>query len=345
MRFLKIAFLPKGRREWLRFCLIWGALIVIAGMGGCVMIPMPGRSHKGPLPPLTIEETRIAANLEKHVYALADEIGERNMWRYEELQQAAEYIKQTFANTGYASTAHSYHVEGKQAENIEARLEGTDPDAQLIVVGGHYDSVVGCAGANDNASGAAATLEVARLLAKEEFQHTICFVAFVNEEPPFFQTDLMGSRAYARHLKEQGETVAAMLALETMGYYTDEEKTQHYPFPLSLFYPGTGNFIGFVGNVSSRKLVRQCVGSFRRHTKFPSEGACLPSALTGVGWSDHWSFWQEGWPAVMLTDTAPFRYPYYHTAHDTPDKIDYERMARAVTGTARIVADLALPSK
>ncbi len=345
MRFPRIHLLPKGRRAWLRFCLLWGALFTIGGIGGCAMISMPGRSHTGPLPPLTDEEKRIAANLETHVKTLAEEIGERNMWQYIELQESAEYIKESFAEIGYEPTVHAYTVESEQAENIEARLAGSDPEAPLIVVGGHYDSIVGCAGANDNASGVAATLEVARLLSKDEFKRTICFVAFVNEEPPFFQTKLMGSRAYARRLKEKGETVAAMLALETMGYYRDEENTQHYPFPLNFFYPSEGNFIGFIGNVSSRKLVRQCVGSFRDHTEFPSEGAFLPSALTGVGWSDHWSFWQEGWPAIMLTDTAPFRFPYYHTNEDTAEKIDFDRMARVVAGTARVVAELAVPVK
>jgi hypothetical protein len=151
----------------------------------------------------------------------------------------------------------------------------------------------------------------------------------------------MGSRVYARHARDRGEMICAMLALETIGYYSDQKGSQDYPPPMSLFYPSTGNFITFVGNTSSRLLVRKCVGSFRKHTAFPSEGAALPAILPGVGWSDQWSFWQEGYPGVMVTDTAPYRYPDYHKASDTPEKIDYDRTARVVVGLARVAVDLA----
>ncbi len=210
-----------------------------------------------------------------------------------------------------------------------------------MVVGAHYDSVAGTRGANDNASGTAAVLEVARLLAGRDLARTVRFVAFVNEEPPYFKTEQMGSRVYARRSRERGERIVAMLSIETIGYYRDEPGTQKYPFPFSLFYPAEGNFIGFVGNLGSRSLVRRCVGSFRSHAAFPSEGAALPGWITGVDWSDHWSFWKEGYAAVMVTDTAPFRYPWYHDSADTADRLDYERTARVVAGIARVVADLA----
>ncbi len=132
-----------------------------------------------------------------------------------------------------------------------------------------------------------------------------------------------------------------MLSLETMGYYRDDPDTQKYPPPMSLFYPSRGNFIGFVGDVGSRGLVRRLVGSFRRRAAFPSEGAALPAFVPGVGWSDQWSFWQEGYPGVMVTDTAPFRYPYYHTQADTPDKLDYERLARVTVALAEVVREIA----
>jgi Zn-dependent M28 family amino/carboxypeptidase len=125
-----------------------------------------------------------------------------------------------------------------------------------------------------------------------------------------------------------------------MGYYSDAPGSQAYPFPLNLTYPLTGNFIAFVGNMDSGKLLRNAIGSFRRHTQFPSEGGVLTNGLPGVGWSDHWSFWQQGYPAIMVTDTAPFRYPYYHTSEDTPDKVDYARLARVVAGLERIIAEL-----
>ena len=170
---------------------------------------------------------------------------------------------------------------------------------------------------------------------------TVRFVLFANEEPPFFQTADMGSLVYAKRCRQRGENIVAMLSVETIGYYSERPGSQQYPPPMGLLYPSTGDFIGFVGNVKSRHLVRELVGSFRRHAQFPSEGAALPGSMTGVSWSDQWAFWQEGYPAVMVTDTAPFRYPYYHHPADTPDRLDYERMARVVDGLRAVLVDLA----
>ena len=232
--------------------------------------------------------------------------------------------------------------------NLAAEISGTSRADEIIVIGGHYDSVLveslPCPGANDNASGAAATLALARAFAELTPQRTVRFVLFVNEEPPFFQNPFMGSWIYAKRCRERDENIVAMFSLETIGYYSDERGSQKYPFPLGLLYPSTGNFIAFVGNVGSRKLVRESIGSFRRHAEFPSEGGALPGSMPGVGWSDHWAFWQEGYPALMVTDTAPFRYPHYHQASDTPDKLDYDRMSRVVDGLERVVSDLANPA-
>src|SRR5262249_21271394 len=161
------------------------------------------------------------------------------------------------------------------------------------------------------------------------------------EEPPYFQTPAMGSAVYARRCRERGEKVVAMLGLETIGYYTDRPGSQRYPFPFGLFYPKTGDFVAFVGNTGSRALVHRAVAAFRAGAPFPSEGAAAPAALQGVGWSDHWSFWQEGYPAVMVTDTAPFRNPDYHTPRDVPDRLAYAPMARVVAGLVRVVEALA----
>ena len=184
-------------------------------------------------------------------------------------------------------------------------------------------------------------LEVARLLKTQQLPRTVRFVAFVNEESPFFSTDSMGSLLYARRARARGEKIVAMLSIEMIGFYSEARKSQHYPFPLSRFYPDTANFIGFVGNISSRALVRRSIASFRRHTPFPSEGVAAPGWMTGIGWSDQWAFWKHGYPGLMITDTAFFRYAHYHTERDTPEKIDYTRMARVVVGLARVVADLA----
>lgn len=151
----------------------------------------------------------------------------------------------------------------------------------------------------------------------------------------------MGSVRYARRCRERGERVVAMLSLETMGCFSDEERSQHYPFPFRYFYPSRGNFIAFVGNLASQALVRRSVRTFRRHASIPSEGAAVPGWITGVGWSDHWSFWEQGYPGVMVTDTAPFRYPEYHTPFDTPDRVSYAPLARVVAGLEPVIFDLA----
>jgi Zn-dependent M28 family amino/carboxypeptidase len=186
-------------------------------------------------------------------------------------------------------------------------------------------------------------LELARLMAAAKPARTVRFVAFVNEELPFYRTGEMGSRLYARRSRERGENIVAMLSLETIGYYSDRPGSQRYPFPLGLFYPGTGNFLAFVSNLGSRPLLHRALRAFRRHAAFPSEGVAAPAFIPGVDWSDHWSFWAEGYGAIMVTDTAPYRYPYYHTAHDTPDKVDYERLARVVTGLHGMLVELAGP--
>jgi Zn-dependent M28 family amino/carboxypeptidase len=152
----------------------------------------------------------------------------------------------------------------------------------------------------------------------------------------------MGSLVYARRCKARGDKISAMISLETIGYFSDAPRSQVYPSPgLGVFYPTVGNFIGLVGNLPSRALVRRAVGLFREQKKIPAEGAALPSFVSGVGWSDHWSFWQCGYPAIMVTDTAPFRYPYYHMSSDTPAKLDYDRFALVVSGMEKVIAELA----
>ncbi len=236
-------------------------------------------------------------------------------------------------------------VEGKITKNIEVEILGKSRPNEIIILGAHYDSVIGCPGANDNATGVAAILEFSRLLKAQNLDRTVRFVAFPNEEPPFFETEHMGSLVYARRARNRGENIVAMLSIETIGYYSDTKGSQRYPFPFSFFYPNIGNFIGFIGNTSSRKLVHQVIASFRKNTHFPSEGVAAPGWMTGIGWSDQWSFWKEGYPGIMITDTAPFRYPYYHTQWDTPNKIDYDRMARVVAGLKQVVIELASTDK
>ena len=306
---------------------------------------MPGSSYTGPLRPLTTAEAETRDNLTGHVRMLATVIGERNADKYEELQSAVEYIKHYFEEAEMALSVQSFDVEGQKFGNIIVEVKGAGKPDEIIVVAAHYDTARNTPGANDNASGVAALLELARLMKDRNPGRTLRLIAVVNEEPPYFQTDRMGSSIYAKQAKERGENIVAMLSLETIGYYSDKPGSQAYPPLLSPLYPDTGNFIAFVGNLKSHKLVRQCVDAFRRTADFPSEGAALPGWLPGVDWSDHWSFWKEGYPAVMVTDTAFFRYPYYHRPEDTPEKLDYDRMARVVTGLVQVITELAYIEK
>ena len=297
------------------------------------MTHMPGKSWSGVLPPLTMEQARLADRLRKHIAVLSEEIGERNLWRDGTLDATADYIEETLQAMGYAVTSQAYTVQATSVRNLEAVLSGTSLAEEIVLIGAHYDTVSESPGANDNASGVAALIEIARLLAAKPLARSVRFVAFVNEEAPFFYTWKMGSHRYARRAHERGDTITAMLSLETIGYYSDANGSQQYPNPVyAWLYPSTGNFIGFVGNLASRKLVRQCLGAFRRHSAFPSEGIAAPGRMMGIHWSDHWSFWQEGYTAVMVTDTALFRYPHYHASTDLPERIDYETSRQSSRG-------------
>ncbi|MHC4948702.1 MAG: M20/M25/M40 family metallo-hydrolase [Planctomycetota bacterium] len=320
-------------------------LLVVAAWAWFTMIRMPGESWSGPLPPMTDGQVALADELRRHVQALAGDIGPRSVPRPRALAAAAAYIESELAAAGYAVRRECYDVDGVECCNVEATLAGGARADEIVVIGAHYDSVtdglLACPGANDNASGVAATLSLARAFADASPARTIRFVLFVNEEPPWFQTAAMGSLVHARACRERGDRVTAMLSLETIGCFLDEPGSQRYPPPFSLFYPSTGDFIAFVGNVASRRLVRRTVRVFRARAAFPSEGAAVPGWITGIGWSDHWAFWQQGYPALMVTDTAPFRYPHYHLPTDTPDRLDYDRMARVVDGLRPVLADLA----
>ena len=327
------------------FCLSLAMMFGMLLIGGAIyMTDMPGVSPAGALlhPDADAQETAMRRHLEKHIEVLAGAIGERNVWHYDNLEKSAGYIENTLRSLGYRVTVQEFAAVGKTVRNVQVELTGTLLPQEVVVIGAHYDSVPGSPGANDNASGVAALLEIARLLAGRPLLRTVRFVAFVNEEAPFFSTCEMGSHVYARHAHQQGVNVVAMFSLETIGYYDNSPGSQHYPLPLySLIYPDSGNYIAFVGNLSSRNLVRQSIGSFRRHSVIPSEGIAAPGWMKGIYWSDHWSFWQEGYPALMVTDTALFRYPHYHSKSDTPDNIDYPRLARVVAGLARVTEDLA----
>jgi hypothetical protein len=329
---------------WRLLTLLGLGLFIVAGVYR-TMIMMPGQSYRGELPPLSLSQQTLAQQLKIDVERIASV--PHHYLAYEELVAIADYLEAQFTDVAQQRgevERQDYPIAGQTFSNLILDLPGQQQADEIVVIGAHYDSVDaagGVPGANDNGSGVAAVLALARHFAEHPQSRTLRFVAFTNEEPPFFQTENMGSLVYAQRCRERGEAVVGMLSLETMGYYDDAPGSQTYPLGLlDQVYPIQGNFISFVGNLESAKFVRQVVRQFRQSISFPSEGAILPGAVPGAGWSDHWAFWQQGYPALMVTDTAPFRYPYYHTPQDTSDKIDYDRLARVVEGLQSVISDL-----
>lgn len=304
---------------------------------------MPGKSYRGTLPPLSAAQTALRDELRRHVEQLAGEIGERNVYIPKKLNAAADYIEAALSVGSHKVSRQSFKASGELCHNLEIEIPGSTRRDEIVLIGAHYDSVMGSPGADDNASGAAALLALSKSPELQKPARTLRFVALVNEEPPHFQTEQMGSLVCARRCRERGENIIVMLSLESLGYYSTDKGSQKYPFPIGLLYPSCGDFVGFVGRTADGKWVRQCIKTFRQNAQFPSEGAALPGWLPGIGWSDHWAFWQVGYPALMVTDTATFRSPNYHLDSDTPDKLDYDRFARVVEGVARVIEKLANP--
>lgn len=281
------------------------------------------------------------AALQRHVGRLAGEIGSRNVFRPRALHAAADYIRREWEAQGHAVAAQSYMVHGIESANLDVTVAGATKPREIVLIGAHYDTVSGSPGADDNASGVAALLEIGRRLAGARPARTVRLVAFVNEEPPFFFWSEMGSAVYARAARARGDDVRLMVSLEMLGYYRDEPGSQGYPPLLRHFYPDRGNFVAFVSNRRSRVQLERTVAAFRAHSSFPAERAALFSWIPGVAWSDHLSFWRQGYPAIMVTDTAFYRYPHYHSPLDTPERLDYSRLAQVTEGLYRAIVSLA----
>ena len=263
----------------------------------------------------------LAERLRHHVAVLAAH--ERNA----DLETPARYIEREF---GARFRRQEYPSGGRMVRNIEV-------GAGRIVVGAHYDTVPGSPGADDNASGVAAVIELSRMVSPGKIR----FVAFANEELPYSHGEEMGSFVYASRAREQGEPFAAMFSLEMLGCYSDAPGSQRYPPLLGWLYPDRANFIAFVGDLGAWRLVRRAHRLFRKHSDFPSQSLAAPAFVPGITRSDHWSFRRHGYPALMVTDTAYNRYPHYHRPTDTPEKLDYERMARVTLGLAGMLEELA----
>lgn len=292
---------------------------------------MAKSSPLGRRPELLVTADRLRA----HIEHLAGKIGERHVLRFGALDAAREYIESAWRDQGYCVSRQWYDAMGVRCANLEITWAGSRRETGVLLIGAHYDTVPGSPGANDNGSGVAALLEISRLTRKFKVPMSVRFVAFVNEEPPFFGSPAQGSMVYAGAARKRNDDIQLMVALETIGFYSNKPGSQHYPPLFNLVYPRVGNFIGFVSDFRSWRKMRRLARAFRARSDFPIECAATFRFVPGVSWSDHWSFWQHSYRAVMVTDTAPYRYPYYHTAQDKPDELSYPEMARATDGLLR----------
>ena len=280
----------------------------------------------------------LETNLKSHVIFLSEKIGERNYLDTEKLDKAADYIEEKFHSYKCDVKRQSFKAENKTYYNIEAEVKGTSDKDKIIVIGAHYDTVIGTPGADDNASGVAGILELCRLTSEKPLPLTVRFVAFALEEPPFFRTRNMGSYVYAESLKKDSANVKGMIALEMLGYFCDKKGCQYYPLPFfRWFYPDRGNFLAFVGNIRSRQFTLKMKKAFQKSSSLPVESLNTISLVPGVDLSDHLSFWRFGYPAFMITDTAFYRNPHYHGYGDRADTLDYKRMAEFVRGFFKAV--------
>jgi Zn-dependent M28 family amino/carboxypeptidase len=274
--------------------------------------------------------------LKNDVRMLSETLAPRGERLADNLDKKAAFIKQEFEKTGAKVSEQVFTVGSADYRNVIA-VFGAD-SAERIVVGAHYDTAGGHAGADDNSSGVAGLLELARHLSKTDLSVQVELVAYTLEEPPYFGTNKMGSYVHAKSLQDAGAKVRLMISLEMIGYFSDAPDTQDFPVSfLSLFYPSKGNFAAVVGNLENGLTVRNIKSEMLKSVPTPVYSINAPSFVEGIDFSDHRNYWQFGYNAVMITDTAFYRNKNYHTHNDTWEKLDYERMAQVVDATYSVV--------
>ncbi len=292
------------------------------------------------------DKNQIESNLRLHVDRLAGLIGPRYLQKPKTIQATIGYIEGQWAGMGHKSSHECYDAIGDQATNLIVEQSGSKRADEIILLGAHYDTVYSTPGADDNASAVAVLLEVSRLLREHLCKRTIRYVAFACEEPPYFNVDAMGSQHHARQARMRGDKIRGMLCLEMVGYYSTADNSQTVP-PLipkwmRRFFPHRGDFLAAVGNLPSWKLCWNFRRGFKRGARsMPLFSICLPEKINEIRLSDNSSFWDQGYPALMLTDTSFLRNPNYHRSTDTPDTLDYQRMTKVTIGVASAVRFLA----
>ncbi len=296
----------------------------------------------------SVDATRLAA----HVKHLSVDLYPRSSDRLDNTERAAKYVFDEFEAAGAKVSIQDVMVRGVTYQNIIARFG--PQDGALIVVGAHYDSHGDAAagalypsgftpdthtpGADDNASGVAGLIELAHLLGQRPPSRAVELVAYALEEPPHFRTGDMGSVWHARSLATSKRDVVLMLSLEMIGFFSDAPGSQHFPVPgMQHLYPDRGNFIALVGELGDIANMRRAKALMSGGSDLPVYSINAPATLQGIDFSDHRSYWGEGYPALMVTDTAFFRNAHYHRASDSHEKLDYRRMAQVVQSVFALV--------
>jgi hypothetical protein len=318
------------------FAVLVGLVLLWSLIGAFVVGPVVVRTM-----PVHIETRASPERLRRDVARLCGELGPRDSGSPERLARVASWIASELHEAGFETTAiEPYSTSRGVFHNVVARRAGLDPARGVRLVGAHYDAIEGTPGADDNASGVAVLLELARALGRRgPARQAQWLAAFATEEPPFFGTDEMGSHALASDIVARGITLELMVALDLVGVYSDEPHSQRVPSPLLRpLYPSRGNFIAVVGDARSGRAIEEVKRSMKSTGALPVHSFRAPAGLQpAVMFSDHLSFRRLGLPAVLVTDTAFMRYAHYHTPADTPERLDYERMAALVVALIAVL--------
>lgn len=336
----KIALPPAEARRRTAFrWLLWrlsriAVLMMAVFMAACVMVAQPSLRSSQPS-----TKQADAGRLREHVLALSQTFHPRDSENMANLDRCADYIADELKRAGATVEFQKVPVRGSIYRNVIGRF-GTGKERKLIL-GAHYDSFDGTPGADDNASGVAGLLELARMIAADPPNAEIELVAYTLEEPPFFGGTEMGSSVHADSVAKEKSRIIGVIVLEMIGYFSDEPGSQNYPLPLlKAYYPGRGNFITVVSRWDQGRWIKDLKSAMQGSTALPVYSFRGPEALPGVDFSDHRNYWPHGIPAAMVTNTAFYRNTAYHSPDDTADRLDYDRMAMVVVGVFEAVRKL-----
>ncbi len=325
--------------------LIVAVIVLLVGLSSIsywYMIKCEGQWSGAPAELRMVDLGEIRKALEADV-AFLQSLGPRNSENdtaYSALRTSEEWTFKRWSSQGYNVKRQLFTVKGRQYANLEIEFPGRLAPNEIIIISAQYDTLPDSPGANNNATGMAILMYLSEILRNYTPDRTLRLVAFVNEEDPFFDTEMMGSYLYAKRSRESHEDIRAMLSMDSLGIYKTELNSQRLPFPFSLFYPTKGNFLAFIGDFSSRSSMIIATRGFKKGSAFSIKAGVVPSWVEGAGWSDHLSFWKFGYPGIQVTDTGGFRSPYHTTKEDTMEKIDFEALARISVGIYYSILEL-----